>query len=298
MISYHPQLLVLYSTPEYSTATINALATKISPMEIVVGHSANLELVLGGGQSRAIFSGFSLEQAAAVYIRRVKGGHDWLAALLTRWPEKKWLQSHNFGNMCGKWRQYAAFDRAGLPIPFSAYVGGADAVQRAKRIGEILGWPLVAKENRGAHGEGVHLLQTPTELAKLLQDEVLNQKIYVCQQYIPNERDYRLVVIKDEVKVVVERVRQGGGAEWRNNVSLGAERRILDPAEVDPLLKQLAVKAAAAAGLLMAGVDIMPDEKGQYVVLEVNSSPDLNPGTLEAVGAYLMEETTRTLGAT
>jgi glutathione synthase/RimK-type ligase-like ATP-grasp enzyme len=59
--------------------------------------------------------------------------------------------------------------------------------------------------------------------------------------------------------------------EWRTNIALGGRRARIDPpaAALD-----LAVRAAAAAGLDFAGVDLLPEPDGGWTVLELNGAVD------------------------
>ncbi|MBX6315896.1 MAG: 30S ribosomal protein S6--L-glutamate ligase, partial [Isosphaeraceae bacterium] len=46
-----------------------------------------------------------------------------------------------------------------------------------------------------------------------------------------------------------------------------------EPWGLDPEATRLAIRAARAVGARMAGVDLLPDDRGRLVVLEVNAVP-------------------------
>jgi ribosomal protein S6--L-glutamate ligase len=94
----------------------------------------------------------------------------------------------------------------------------------------------------------------------------LRSVIYL-QEYLPhNGFDLRLLVLGEQVFGM----RRVNPDDWRTNVSRGARP---EPFVPSPRLIETARCAAAAIGAPFAGVDILPDRKGQEYVLEVNGVP-------------------------
>jgi ribosomal protein S6--L-glutamate ligase len=100
----------------------------------------------------------------------------------------------------------------------------------------------------------------------------------LAQPYIPHPGgDLRLTVVDDEVVLSFRRIPQGHG--WKANVAQGARVEMLTtpPAE----LADMALRAARAMGITIAGVDLMPLRDG-HVIVEINDGPGWHPLSEEA----------------
>lgn len=145
---------------------------------------------------------------------------------------------------------------------------------REATVPETFGAPFVGKPRFGSWGRDVFRCETPTDLLACL-DRLAHRRWFhrqgaIVQELVPPTGiDLRVVVAGGRVVGAVERFALPG--EWRTNVSLGALRR---PSEPSSEARFTAVCAAVSVGIDLAGVDLVGDRDGGYLVLEVNGAVD------------------------
>ena len=170
------------------------------------------------------------------------------------------------------------------------FLGGAGVEQpQTAHVREAtipsFGPPYVVKPRFGSWGRDVYLCGDQDELrwrlGQLAQRRWFRRQGALVQALIqPTGRDLRILVAAGRVVGAVERHAAPG--EWRTNVALGAERRRVDP---PPAASALALRAAAAIDIDLAGVDIAIDSAGRYYTLEINGAVDFTPAYGDAVFA-------------
>ncbi len=138
-------------------------------------------------------------------------------------------------------------------------------------IREVGGAPLVVKLLEGTQGLGVVLAETKKAAKSVIQAFYgLNANILI-QEFIEEAKgaDIRAFVI--DGKVVGAMKRQGGVGDFRSNLHRGGSATTIKLSRAE---KAVAVQAAKALGLSIAGVDMLQSSRGP-LILEVNSSPGL-----------------------
>ncbi len=136
-------------------------------------------------------------------------------------------------------------------------------------IDAVGGSPIIIKLVRGSLGAGVILGETRKASKSIIQ-ALYNQEIDILvQEFISESRgtDIRAFVI--DGKVVAAMRRTAVGDEFRSNISLGAAAELIDLSKKQT---NIAIRAAQAMNLQIAGVDILQSSRGPLVV-EVNAFP-------------------------
>lgn len=157
----------------------------------------------------------------------------------------------------------------GLNIPITGFANSPlDTNDLIKMVG---GSPLIVKLLEGTQGKGVVLAETKKAAESVINAfKSLNANILV-QEFIKeaNGKDLRCFVI--DGKVVAAMQREAPPGEFRANIHLGGTGSVVKITKEE---RRLAIKAAKAMGLDVAGVDMIRSAKGP-LLLEVNSSPGL-----------------------
>ena len=157
----------------------------------------------------------------------------------------------------------------GIDIPTTGFANSPlDTDDLIKMVG---GSPLIVKLLEGTQGKGVVLAETKKAAESVINAfKSLNANILV-QEFIKeaNGKDLRLFVVDGKVVATIQREALAG--EFRANIHLGGTASVIKPTSEE---KKIAIKAAKAMDLKVAGVDIIRSSKGP-LLLEVNSSPGL-----------------------
>ena len=156
--------------------------------------------------------------------------------------------------------------RHDIPHPQTWHVRNGRAEPRSLR-------PVVLKPRFGSWGRDVHRCDDAAALGEALE-RVRDTGWYrrhgaIVQELVPPEGyDLRILVAGGSVVGAVYRVAAPG--EWRTNIALGGVRRTVS--EPPREAAALALEAAQAIGAVLVGVDLLPDGRGGWVVVELNGA--------------------------
>ncbi len=169
-----------------------------------------------------------------------------------------------------KLRSMQLLAKAGVGIPKTVFSrNSTDIDDLLEKLG---GTPVIIKLARGTHGNGVVLAETKKAAKSVLQAFYLSNEDgtnILLQEYIEESAgtDVRALVVGG--RVVASMQRQSLDDDFRSNLHKGGEGAAVKLTEEE---RKMAIKAARAMGLNVAGVDLMRSTRGP-LVLEVNASP-------------------------
>jgi ribosomal protein S6--L-glutamate ligase len=131
--------------------------------------------------------------------------------------------------------------------------------------------PHVIKLNEGTQGAGVMLTEKPSASRGVIEALRGLYANFVVQEFIGEAQgaDLRCLVVGD--RVVASMRRQAPEGDFRSNLHRGG---VAERVEASQDEKEVALHAARALGLGVAGVDLIRAHRGP-LVLEVNSTPGL-----------------------
>ncbi len=202
--------------------------------------------------------GASITQYGLMVVRHYEGQGTLLTA-----------SARAIGDSRDKYTSQQILSQAGLPLP-QTYLARSpqDLLPAVEQAG---GFPIVLKQRQGTQGRGVLLIQN-LEMAQALLNAWQSPLMQLLvQEFIPEAqgRDIRILVVGNQCVAAMERRAPVG--DFRANLHQGGAAVKI---ELTAALEQLALRAARALSLAVAGIDIIESHRGP-LLLEANSSPGL-----------------------
>lgn len=174
------------------------------------------------------------------------------------------------GRARDKLRSMQLLAKSGVGIPKTVVSRNTtDIDDLLDQLGDM---PVIIKLAKGTHGNGVVLAETKKAAKSVLQAFYLTNDDgtnILLQEFVKESAgtDIRAFVVGS--RVVASMKRQSLDDDFRSNLHKGGEGTIVKLTEEE---RKMAIKAAKAMGLSIAGVDMMRSKRGP-LILEVNASP-------------------------
>jgi ribosomal protein S6--L-glutamate ligase len=164
-----------------------------------------------------------------------------------------------------KYMATAVLAADGLRVPATVVCQHADAALEAFAA---LGGDVVVKPLFGSEGRGMVRVSDPEMAWRTFRTLERTASVLYLQQFVRHPGwDLRAFVLGGRVLTAMRRRARG---DWRTNVAQGGTA---EPAALGPDEERLALRAAAAVGAAVAGVDLLPGPDGEWYVIEVNAVP-------------------------
>lgn len=185
-----------------------------------------------------------------------------------------------------KLRSLQILSRAGLGLPKTVFTNYSRDVR--KIVEEAGGAPVIIKLLEGTQGIGVILAETRKAAESVIEAFNNLQARVIVQEYIKESAgaDIRAFVV--DGRIVGAMKRQAKEGEFRSNLHRGGTATVIKLTDEE---ETVALKAAKAMSLDIAGVDMLQSSRGP-LILEVNSSPGLE-GIEKATGKDIAREIIR-----
>lgn len=254
---------------------------KDSDIEVTMGDMSRLCFYLSedGLDAYDYYSGRSLKDFDLVVFRRVSGylGIAGICALFLKHHSIPYIDASVKPLVLNKFAEQVVYSHGGLRAVPSFYA-------RAETLREVISdnklpfsYPIIIKDNNGNKGKSNFLAHTPQEAISLIDS---NQEVdFIVQKFIPNDGDYRVLVMGGEPKMAI--LRRSSEGSHLNNTSKGA---VAESFPLENFSTEVLADVSRSTGLAevqVAGVDLMFDRHtNQHYILEVNSSPQLATGAL------------------
>jgi RimK family alpha-L-glutamate ligase len=247
-------------------------ALRARGVEPILFSLADVAVVTDGGEPLRI-PGFDGQLPDGVLLRTISGGtfeattlrlgilHALVAASVVVWNSPSAIE-----RCVDKSMTSLLISRCGLPTPDTFVVASRDAAAAIVVREASAQLPLVLKPLFGSQGKGLRLIHTPDDLPAI--EEV--SRVYYLQRFVPPTgaawRDYRIFVSGS--RVIAGMIREGDA--WITNVHQGGRPH---PWRMPKEACDIALAAARAVDVSYAGVDLIEEAPGRFLVLEINSMP-------------------------
>ncbi|MFQ3650002.1 MAG: RimK family alpha-L-glutamate ligase [Gemmataceae bacterium] len=165
-----------------------------------------------------------------------------------------------------KYLTTARLHQAGLPVPRTFVCQTADAALEGFAA---LGGDVVVKPLFGSEGRGMLRVSDPDLAWRTFRTLERTGAVLYLQESIAHPGwDLRVFLLGGKPLAAMRRYAQAG--HWRTNVAQGGRTEAVALGEPQT---SLAVRAAEVVGVEIAGVDLLQDASGRWLILEVNAVP-------------------------
>jgi len=276
-LAYQMQIGILSKNREFWATTEIMKAVQRKRVEAIYVKTPEIHLVLDDAVD-AIYEKKSLARLDAV-VPRIGRSLTQLGVMLLKQFELMKIPStlsiQGLTTARNKYLTLQALHASGVRIPESVLIASRIKTEEPT---EYLSPPLVMKLLSGTQGVGVMRVRDVKEAGPIIDTLSELDQMICLQKFLPNPgEDIRVFLVGGEVVAAMKR--RAPPNEWRSNIHMGGIGIAHKPTTQE---REIAIKAAEAVGVEIAGVDLITVENQPYVI-EVNASPGFR-GLLAATG--------------
>ncbi len=232
----------------------------------------NCQLVVEQGNPHIYYNGKELPMPDAI-VPRIAASRTFFGCAVVRQFEMlkvfTSVKSQAIVRSRDKLRSMQILSKQGVGMPITAFASHPNDLR--KLIKAVGGTPIIIKLLEGTQGKGVVLAES-YNAAKSALDAFYGLKANILiQEYVKESKgaDLRVFIVNGEVVAAMRR--QGVLGEFRSNLHQGGSAESIKLTDEE---RDVAVHAAKALGLAVAGVDLLQSSRGP-LIMEVNSSPGI-----------------------
>ncbi|MGV9011607.1 MAG: 30S ribosomal protein S6--L-glutamate ligase [Flavobacteriales bacterium] len=263
----------------YSTRRL-AEACKARGHEVRIVDHVKCDLVIARKDPHVLHNGERLEGIDAI-IPRIGASVTFYGTSVVRQFEAmkvfSTVDSQSLVRSRDKLRSLQILSRAGVDMPRTVFTNySKDVASALDRIG---GAPCIIKLLEGTQGLGVVLAESHKAAVAVVEAFNSLKARVIVQEFIKEAKgqDIRAFVVDGAIVGAMKRTGKEG--EFRSNLHRGGKAELIDLSVEE---SRMALHAARALGLHVAGVDLLQSARGPLVI-EVNASPGLE-GIEKATG--------------
>ena len=251
----------------------------------VVDH-VQCDLVIARKDPHVMYKGQRLEDVDAIIPRIGASVTFYGAAVVRQFEAMKvftTVESQSLVRSRDKLRSLQILSKAGVDMPRTVFTNYSKDVAMA--VEHVGGAPCIIKLLEGTQGLGVVLAESKKAAVAVVEAFNTLKARVIVQEFIKEAKgeDIRAFVVDGTIVGAMRR--RGKEGEFRSNLHRGGKAELID---LSPEEEEMAVHAARALGLRVAGVDMIQSSRGP-LVLEVNASPGLE-GIEQATGRDIAGE--------
>jgi glutathione synthase/RimK-type ligase-like ATP-grasp enzyme len=273
-------LILVSKVGPKSEYIVSYLRTKLGTAKIDLAEFRELFIDVDGMKAEIFLNGPNnkLSDYGFVYFRGVDENSYSFAGSVALYLDRYEIDYadktyQNMGPSGDKFTSLLKLSFAGLPILHTVFCMRDIIDKSTGNIIARLGLPMIAKEFVSQHGEGIRVIRNKNDFVTLLTEASQKRiKQFLFQKYIEIDKEYRFLVMGEEVRSVQRMYRDT--SKFRLAIDMERKEEFLPVGDFSEEMKNIAVKAAKVLNIQVAGVDLAIEKgTGKIFLFEVNRGP-------------------------